>query len=264
MNTVSVASIIGMIVSLCVAFGLPIAAALLAKKRLGGRFAAVGIGAMTFVLAALVLEQLFHVGVRFLAPWIFDNVWLLALYGGLAAALFEEAGRYLTMKHLMKKSLTPANAVLYGIGHGGAEAIATLGLMSISNLMNTFLINTGMLASTLSTVDEATRATALEQLSALWTTAPMDFYLAGAERIAAFALQLALSYFVFRALRTGKKSWLLLAFGLHFAVDAGTVALARGLNLPTLAVEAIVLVVCIAIAAFAWRLLRQDRQNASS
>ena len=110
-------------------------------------------------------------------------------------------------------------------------------------------------------MDEATRATALEQLSVLWTTAPMDFYLAGAERLAAFALQLALSYFVFRALRTGKKSWLLLAFGLHFAVDAGTVALARGLNLPTLAVEAIVLVVCIPIAAFAWRLLRQDRQN---
>ena len=72
-----------------------------------------------------------------------ENLWLYALYGGLAAGLFEETGRYLTMRFLMKGKWTRENALMYGAGHGGLEAVLILGMASVNNLLYSVMINTG-------------------------------------------------------------------------------------------------------------------------
>lgn len=79
-----------------------------------------------------------------------ENLWLYALYGGLAAGLFEETGRYLTMRFLMKGKWTRENALMYGAGHGGLEAVLILGMASVNNLIYSVMINTGSLVSALS------------------------------------------------------------------------------------------------------------------
>ncbi len=72
-----------------------------------------------------------------------DNICLYALYGSLAAALFEETGRFIIMKFFMRKLLERQNTLLYGIGHGGIEAILLEGFTSISNKVVLLMINTG-------------------------------------------------------------------------------------------------------------------------
>ncbi len=42
------------------------------------------------------------------------------------AGVFEECGRHIVLKCVMKKNRTPENAVLYGIGHGGMEILAVI------------------------------------------------------------------------------------------------------------------------------------------
>ena len=60
---------------------------------------------MTFFLAVIVLEGLAH-SLVLTGPYgqkIWETPWLYALYGGLAAGIFEETGRLAAMKLLKKK-----------------------------------------------------------------------------------------------------------------------------------------------------------------
>ena len=49
------------------------------------------------------------------------------------------------------------------------------------------------------------------------------FFLSGLERVIAITLHISLSLLVFRAVRYGEKKYLLLAYFLHFLVDAAAV-----------------------------------------
>lgn len=151
------------------------------------------------------------------------------------------------------------NALMYGVGHGGIEAILILGMTSISNLATSTMINSGALESALAAMDKTVANTTLEQLSVLWTTPSYQFYLGGVERIFAIALQIALSAIVFQSVKTGKKDIWFLAFAVHFLVDAVTVAAAK--YLPTLAVE---LLVGVMTAAGVWIAIRLTRRETAS
>ncbi len=247
----------GMVFSLAVAIVLPVAALVYFRKKTGGSLLCALIGAGVFVVFALVLEPMLH---RFMQSTFGDrltgNILLYALYGGLAAGVFEETGRFLGMKFLMRKNLTRENSLLYGIGHGGAESVILVGMTFISNLAVSIMINAGMLEKVLEGLDEPLRAQAMEQISVLWTAPASQFFLAGIERAAAFTLQICLSYIVYRAVKDGKLSLWLLAVAIHFAVDAAIVLLARVLS--PYVVESILVAVVICLAVFIARLYRSE------
>ncbi len=264
LGTVSPVAMAGMVFSLIIAIGLPITLCVVAKKRLGGKLSAVFTGAAVFAVFVLGLESVMHRLVLStpLGTTISGNVWLYALYGGLAAALFEEFGRLVAMKWCMKRTLSRENAVMYGIGHGGLEAVLIVGLAYISNLATAIMINSGALTGQLAALDAATAEATVQQLAALWQTAPGDFFLAGVERLSAITLHICLSYFVYRAVKYGEKRYFALALALHFAVDAGTVII---MNYVSVYVLETVLV--IAMAALAWytvRLYRAEGEDASA
>ena len=259
-NTVPAASVVGMGFSLLVAFALPITLFILCRKRLNAARLPALIGALTFTVAVLVLENAAHGLLRPLtsSPAVQGSVLLTAVYGGLMAALFEEFGRLAAMKLFMKKTLTKENALMYGVGHGGIEAVLTAGILNISNLATAIMVNTGSIGAALGTLDEATRAATVESLSALCTTDSYLFFMAGVERISAIALHICLSYLVYRALRYGEKRYFFAAMGLHFAVDAATVLLAA--SVPILALELILLT---AMAVVVWLVSRLYKAEAS-
>ena len=119
MGNVSVVSMIGMIVAFTVAVGLPVALFIIMsiKKKADNRCFA--IGAVTFIIFALILESIFHrIVLSVVGESLFTKTAFLAIYGGLAAGLFEETGRLVAMKTVMKKYLTKKNALMYGVGHG--------------------------------------------------------------------------------------------------------------------------------------------------
>ena len=105
--------------------------------RRGGRWSSFAVGAATFVLFAMVLEAIFHNLVlgSALGPVIQGNIWLYGLYGGLAAGIFEEVGRFLAFKLVLRKQRDRVTALSYGIGHGGVEAFLLLGMTMVNNLI---------------------------------------------------------------------------------------------------------------------------------
>lgn len=58
------------------------------------------------------------------------------------AGIFEECGRYVVIKFLMKKNKNRENMVMYGIGHGGIEVWA-ISLMSIVSLLAVAIVLQG-------------------------------------------------------------------------------------------------------------------------
>ena len=69
----------------------------------------------------------------------------------------------------------------------------------------------------------STAAKTAASLSALWQTPSAYYFLGGLERVIAITLHISLSLLVFRAVKYGEKKYLLLAYFLHFLVDAAAV-----------------------------------------
>ena len=232
------ASIAGMVFSLIVSFALPIGLFVYAKKKLGAKTAPFFIGCGVFFVMVLMLEAAIHRIVFQLAgEALTGSVILYAVYGGLMAALFEETGRYIAMRFLVKPMDFP-NAFMYGAGHGGVEAMLLCGVASISNIASAVMINSGTMSAQLATLDaekaadtaagpsglgaETMQAAAL---SALWTTPSLTFFAGGVERIIAVVLHLSLSILVFQSIRKKSQKDLLNAYLFHFVVDSLSVLL---------------------------------------
>jgi uncharacterized membrane protein YhfC len=165
------------------------------------------IGAGVFLIFVLLLEGLLN---RFLLNWegvtadFFKNPWALAIYGALAAGIFEETGRLIAFKFFFKGTREWKHGIAYGLGHGGVEVVVIgclLALTQINNVALSLMINNGTFSSVQKTVahipeQAAALNHAREQLINL---PPWMFYLGGIERVDALFIQLALSVLVLYA-----------------------------------------------------------------
>ncbi len=199
LNTISGLAIAGVICSVVLSMGVPIALFIAGRVKLKARISSFFIGAGTYLLFAMLLEQLLHVLViQFCGLNAQSRPWLYYVYAALAAAVFEETGRLIAMKFWMKKWLDFPNALMYGIGHGGVEAILLGGLSGISNLVSMLMINSGAMQNTLAALPAESANQTVSQLSALWTTPAPLFFVSGIERISAIILHIGLSLLIYR------------------------------------------------------------------
>lgn len=253
-------SLVMMVVNAILGFAVPLLLAWWAVKKLKVKLSTILIGAGVFIVFALVLESLVHQvvlkGPRGAA--IQGNTLYFALYGGLMAGLFEETGRFLAMKFLLKKEpATTDTGFAYGIGHGGVEMILLFGLSMISTLAMALMINASQADALLS----KTPAEAQDQLAAQIEqiqSGGAGVYLIGLwERLSALILHLSLSILVWAAARKGGKwFWLFpAAILLHALVDALAVILSKSTGM--VVVELIVMALAIACAGLAWLVARK-------
>ena len=234
-------SILAILFTLAVSVALPIGLMLYFRQK-GGKWTTFLIGAVTFILFAMILESILH-NLVFLTPlWAIlqDNIWLYGLYGGLAAGVFEETGRLLAFKLFLKKEQEPITALSYGIGHGGAEAILLVGLVMVNNLVLAAAVSAGGISDP-----------AILEMAEQLASTPAGMYLwAVLERVGAIILHLSISVLVFAAVRESGKKWLFPAAILtHAAVDF--IAVVSNAYLPVAATEVIVLVLAVMVALFA-------------
>ena len=247
-------------VNAVIGIAVPVALAWYLVRKHHAKLATILIGAGTFFLFALVLESIMHQLVL-KGPHggaILGDTLLYAIYGGLAAGVFEETGRFLSMKYLMKKEPTaPLPAIAYGIGHGGAEMLIIFGITMISNLVISFLINAGMSGILFAKVPEESVAQVQAQLDALQALTPGTLLLGLWERFSALLLHLGFSILVWAAVSKGGR-WLWLfpaAILLHAIVDAGAVLLSKSAG--TLSLELIVTAQAVAVAAIAYMVAKK-------
>ena len=257
---VPVSSLIMMAVNAVLGIAVPVCLSVYLVRKHHARLSTILIGAGTFILFALVLESIMHQLVL-KGPHgssILDNTLRYAVYGGLAAGVFEETGRFLSMKFLMKKEPSaPLPGVAYGIGHGGVEMLIIFGITMINNLVISTLINSGQTDVLFSKVPEEATAQLQAQLDQLQTISAGALLIGLWERFSALVLHLGLSLLVWVAVRKGGK-WLWLfpaAIALHAIVDAGAVLLQKSAGMVPL--ELIVTAEAIAVAAMGYMLAKK-------
>ncbi len=232
---------------------LPLGVWLVLARRFRLGLALVGAGALTFLGS-----QVFHLpfnawGLSRLVQGLglqgasagLGMVWV-ALLLGLSAGVFEESARFLAYRFWLKDVRSWREAVLFGAGHGGIEAIL-LGSLSMLTLFQ---------LSSLRSVDLATVVppeqleVARQQVEAYWAASWGEALLPALERVLAMALHISLALMVLRARLRRKAGWLILAIGWHAAANAaGLLALQRW---GPYAAEGAIAVVVLGALAVAW------------
>ena len=182
-------------------------------------------GAIGFIVSARVLELGVHmvciVTNNPISRFINGNTIAFVLYGIIMAGVFEECGRYIVLKYIMKKNRTPENAVLYGIGHGGIEILAVILPAMITYLAVAVLFSAGDMENALSTLN-ITEETASAALPSIQATAVFDYGMMAMnviERLFAMLLHIGLTVVVYYGVVTAKKSCLPVAIILHMLMD---------------------------------------------
>ena len=228
--------------------GLPVLVFLVWKFKFcrGAKLFPAVVGAVTFVVFAQVLEgvpkAIFFGGGTGVSQYVLTHAWAYTLIGCLLAGVFEEVGRYLAFRFLLKRYTNRRDAVTYGIGHGGIEAILVLGLTAINNIAIAQLVNSG----SIETITNGLTGAQLDQVQAQ-IAAVASF---GAANLL-LGRHISLSVVVFRAVRQRKAGYLGLAVALHALFDVPAALFQCGVLHSTWLVEALLLVLCLGCAAYA-------------
>ncbi len=215
------------------AFVIPIGIAVvwcIAKKE---KLTTVLVGAATFLLFALILEKPIqnvliapaqmglpeHAVARFVSA----RPVLWAFIVGLFPGVFEESGRFIAFKTVLRKRKNRETSISHGIGHGGFEAMYILGATYITYIAYAVMINTGAFGALVEQAAAAApaQAGALSELAGQLAELTLaDVGMGLGERVFAVLFHIGASILVFYACRDKKRFWLYpLAVVLHTAMD---------------------------------------------
>ncbi len=228
---VSTASLAAMFATLLLSVGLPIGLVVYFYRRYRFSLKALLVGVGVFVVFQIVLRLPL---LSFLATqsWFSDLsssfLFSVVLIGGFTAGLVEECGRYLGFSILLKDKLSWENGLAYGLGHGGIEAIAVVGLAYINNIVLSIMINQGAFDRLIAPALGAEAVLIKNQLTGL---PPSLFLAAGAERALTLIIHIALSLMVLYAVKRKKPLFLLTAILLHTVLNAGAVYLHQSVSM---------------------------------
>ncbi len=238
------------------AFVVPVVLIAIWKMRTRKSLIPFFIGALVFVFFARGLESIPHtffvLADNPISRVIKGHVFLYALYGGLMAGIFEEMGRYVAFRYLLKKHTPKETAVTYGIGHGSMECILILGVGYIQYFFYAQLLNNGTLQKTIdSYAGNAQAQSALQSIvDSLKEITILHCWMAGWERVSAMMLQIALSILIFQAVRVpGKKYMLWVGIGLHALADIPAGFYQAG-KLELVTAECIIFILSLVILAY--------------
>lgn len=210
---------------------MPIALGVFLARRFKLGWGLWGIGAATFVLSQVVHIPL-NIGLTRLYT---DNIlppppdawtpFFNPIVLGFTAGLCEETGRYLVYRFWIRDARTWREAVVFGAGHGGVEAILIGGLAALTTFQLFALQGADL--STLGLPPEQLPL-AQKQIADFWAAPWPATLLGAAERAMTIPFHIALAVIVLQAVKRKNVLWLVGAILLHTAANAVAVyALSR-------------------------------------
>lgn len=215
-------------------------------------------GALTFLLFALTLEQI-PVFLLFqlespVSAYINSHSWCYALVGALLAGLFEETGRFCALSLLKKSHSTKQTAITFGIGHGGFECAALIGMSAVQMIVFAAMIRMGTWDDMLAELPKEalpsmeTLRQSIESVSPGWVL--MSLW----ERICAMIFHIAMSVLVFFSVHRKQQRYLYpLAILLHMLLDIFAALYQKGvygIGVTELCITAFTLITAVPI--FIW------------
>ncbi len=228
-GTASTSSMLLILLTAVLGIALPLIAAIIWCKKKHEPFTTVLIGAATFLLFAIVIEKpLQAIFISFDNPvsqFVNARPVLWGIIVGLFPGVFEETGRFVAFKTVLRKRTQRETGLSHGIGHGGFEAMFILGITYLEYFAFALLLNQGLFVELLiEPVKDSLSSDAIAQITGIveqittFTAATMG--LALVDRLLAVAYHIGASIMVFYAVKDKKKWWLYpLSIIIHTVID---------------------------------------------
>jgi uncharacterized membrane protein YhfC len=271
-GTVSTQTLVMLGIGAVIFFVVPIIIAIIWKKKKNEPFTTVIIGAAAFLLFVTVekvIQSFFIMDSTPMGAFINARPVLWAFTVGFFPGLFEETGRLVAFKTLLKKRQQRETSISYGLGHGGvAEVSVIMTYTMISYIAYAALINSGEIATVIKQVRELapSQLSQIEDLIRQLTEfSAMSLVTMIIERVFAVLYHTGASILVFYACKDKKKFWLYpLAILIHTLIDMyGGLMLANVISIPGWAFELVFAIVSSLVFFGAYFLLyRKDKSNA--
>jgi uncharacterized membrane protein YhfC len=183
------------------------------------------IGASTFIIS-----QVFHIPFNLGVGRILNQTGMVAwdpklqiifnaVFLGLSAGIFEESARFLILRWWAKEARSWRKGVLFGAGHGGAEAII-LGIL----VLYTYFQFAALRNADLSKIIPSSQLDLVHsQLEAYWSATWYASLLGALERFFTIPCQIAMAVMVMQVFTRKHIRWLFLAVAYHAMIDAWAV-----------------------------------------
>ncbi len=211
--------------ALCIfAIAFPVVLLILWRKQTKAPLLPALFGALTFLLFAMVLEQIpayfLVVHENPVSSFVLSHTWCYAIVGALLAGIFEETGRFCAFSLLKKSHTAKQTAITYGIGHGGFECLLLVGISSVEMFVFAVMIRTGTWDTLLSQLPAESLDQMQQVRESLETMTAAAALLSMWERVCAVTFHIAMSVLVFFSVHRKNRRYLYpLAILLHMGLD---------------------------------------------
>lgn len=226
-------SIVWMVVGLLIFVVVPTALSIVWIVKKKEHLSTIFVGAVTFILFVFVLEKPIQNIIAFptamglpehaISTFLSAHPIILSILVGLFPGIFEETGRLVAYKTVLRKRVNRETSISYGIGHGGIEVVALLGLTYLNYIIYAIMINAGLFQTVVDQVmaQAPDQIGQIDQIVELLTTfSGTTLMINVVERVFAVMFHIGASILVFYACREKEKFWLYpLAIILHTIVD---------------------------------------------
>lgn len=270
-GTVSTSSMLFMLLTAVLGIALPLITAIIWCKKKHEPFTTVLIGAATFLLFAIVIEKPLQALVISLdspvSQFVNARPVLWGIIVGLFPGVFEETGRFVAFKTVLRKRKQRETGLSHGIGHGGFEALFILGITYIEYFVFAIMLNQGSFVELMIepvkdtlTPEVVKQITGIVEQITTFSAATMGIALA--DRLIAVLYHIGASIMVFYAVKDKKKWWLYpLSILIHTVIDGLLgLQLAGVFELSDVANEIIFAVEALAVFLGAFFLLYKKEQ----
>lgn len=266
-DMISTSVYVNIIIMTALCIVLPIIAAVVWLKKTKERISSVIAGAATWFVFAIILESipkavLFNPSLS-IGKTIMGNAVLYTFFGALLAGIFEETGRLIVFRTILKNRTNKEAAVSHGIGHGGFEAVFLMGMIGIQYLVYASMINAGTFGQLVEqTAAMGADVSALEKIpEQIMAITPAYAVLNLIERAFAMLLHTGLSIIVFHAVKKHRTGLYFLAVALHALFDVPAVLYQLGIIKEPYIVEIFLTVYALIFFAAVYKLLYKADNN---
>ncbi len=244
-------SFIGIYLMIAIGVILPLGVAIWWLRKSHDKIKTVLIGAATWFIFAIILEAIPKLllldPAKPIGRTILGNAALATLVAAMIAGIFEETGRLVAFKFVLKKEKNKETSISHGIGHGGFEALYLLGISGVQYLSYASMINAGKFQELIDAASaqgaDVSSLNALPQV--LQSINALTSCFAGVERIFAMLLHVGLSILVFYAVKRSKGGLYFLAVLLHALFDVPAALYQFGIIKNVFVVETILAVYAV-------------------
>lgn len=263
---ISTSLILSMAFAALVSIGGPIAYMIYCKKAVKASLVPVVAGITVYLVAVIGFESMVHqffiYGSSTVADFINSNKWVYVLYLGICTAVFEQAGRWLAFKFMLKKYTPEDTALTYGIGHGAAQTVVPIGIgLAISAAMLYSVKSTGY-EEYLAMIGEDQAATFNEMLMSYTSTGAHYYMWTALEMLMVLVVQVGLSVLVAKSVRRANSTHLLfIAAALHFVFTSVGALSVAGIVTSIAVVEIGCLIIAVVIALYAFYEYSKDKSG---